>query len=98
MITFIKFRHVSQTVTAKIIIHYEEDKKEVTVELLGCKDDLGERLLITQVDGKWTTNSTIAGNFRATYLDILNEINWICSQNHAQAKVVSKNNKLASLQ
>jgi hypothetical protein len=97
MITFIKFQHISKTVTARVMLNYEEDKKEVTVELLGCKDCPRERLLITQINGKWTTDSTFAKNFRAIYLDILNEINWICSQNYVEAKVIGENSRLANL-
>jgi hypothetical protein len=97
MITIIKFQRISRNVTAKIVLTYKEDKKEVTVDFLGCTDDLGEKLLIVQIDGKWATDSLIARKFRATYLDILNEINWLCSHEYTKVKAVGEYSELAHL-
>ena len=97
MITIIKFQHISKTVTAKILLTYEEDKKEVTVEFFGCKDDLGEKLMIAQIDGKWMTDSFIAKKFRATYLDILNEIKWMCAHQYTEVKIVGEFSGLTHL-
>ena len=90
MTTIIKFQHISKTVTAKIVLTYEEDKKEVSVEFFGCKDELGDKLLIAQIDGKWATDSIIARKFRVTYLDILNEINWMCAHHYTEVKVMGE--------
>ena len=97
MTTLIKFEHISKTVTAKIVLNYEEDKKEVTVEFFGCKDDLGDKLLIAEIDGKWTTDSLIARKFRATYLDILNEINWMCAHEYTEVNVIGEFSELTHL-
>ena len=90
MTTIIKFQHISKAVTAKIVLNYEEEKKEVTVEFFGCKDELGDKLLIAQLDGKWTTDSNIARKFRATDLDILNEINWMCAHDYTEVNVIGE--------
>ena len=97
MTTLIKFEHISKTVTAKIVLNYEEDKKEVTVEFFGCKDELGDKLLIAEIDGKWTTDSLIARKFRATYLDILNEINWMCAHEYTEVNVIGEFSELTHL-
>ena len=86
MLTLIKFKQLSHRRTAKIVINYEEGNNEVTVELFGCNDQFEDKIAIRQIDGIWTTDSMIAINFRATYLDILNEINWMCTHPYTKVK------------
>ena len=97
MTTIIKFQRISRNITAKIVLAYEENKKQVTVEFFGCKDDLGEKLLITQIDGRWTTGSLIPKKLRPIYSDILNEINWMCCHQYTETKIVGEFSGLVHL-
>jgi hypothetical protein len=54
-------------------------------------------LLIAEIDGKWTTDSLIARKFRATYLDILNEINWMCAHEYTEVNVIGEFSELTHL-
>jgi myosin-crossreactive antigen len=90
MIAIIKFQHNGRQINANAIFTFNEKEKSVVVELFMCKEELGDILLLTQINGKWQTDSTISTDFRSTYLNILNEINWICCQNNSVAKVAGE--------
>ena len=85
MIIIIKFYHKNQQVSANAIFDLKETNTTVIVDLFKCTDELGEQILLIKQDGKWITDSDIVTKFRSTYLNLLNEINWIYHQNTLKA-------------
>ncbi len=90
MNTSIKYYHKNIPVIATATFNLSAPLKAVEVNNTSCIEELGEKITLIKENGKWMTDSSISSDHRSTYLNLLNEINWVFSQNDSLRKIIGQ--------
>ncbi len=90
MNTSIRYYHNSIPIIATASFNFSDQLKAVEIKNSNGIEDLGEKIVLIKENGRWVTDSSISSDHRSTYLNLLNEINWVFSQNDSLRKIASQ--------
>jgi hypothetical protein len=74
MTKIIEFNHRGEKIRSIAIFNFEKSKCSVMVMPYAHKQELGNAIVITRSNSNWSSEASIAREYRLTYLNILNEL------------------------